>query len=544
MSNQKILTVGMNVSADDIKFAGFDSKISLHDWDIIIFYPDISFYYELTDNTFNGKPALSETFFVSLKEQAEHWRREILNAFNSNKTIIVILNEVQEIYIDTGERKYTGEGTNRKATRLFDIYSNYDTIPLNLKPVNASGKTMRLARSSEIINGYWKEFSYLSEYKVIIEEKLTYPLLFTAEERIVGALAQNKLTNGAIVLLPYVKLNRSISTDQKFLKSIIEIDAALKVSPVVVDKISIPAPSTVEKTPEPSQVTMDESSIPTPSRVDRTSKRSQVTMDESSIPTPSRVDRTSKRSQVTMEKSSMPSSDLLDKSSMPSSDSLENLEWIDDDIYELPLELKFKKELLQVELKFEELMKEEEIIKSKIIQAGFYKRLLYEEGIHLKETISESLKLLGFETNDSEPNSHMVFESPEGKFFMEAEGTDNEAIGFDRLRQLELSILEDYAREDTDKIAKGILFANAYRMQELKNRDEFFSAKCTSAAKRSRIALVRTPDLFWVVKYLSDHTDMKYAKKCREVILKSEGEIAKFPEPPQIFNSLKNLGKE
>ncbi len=279
------------------------------------------------------------------------------------------------------------------------------------------------------------------------------------------------------------------SIEKKFLKSIIEIDKALKVQPIEAEKTLIPPPKTVNKPLE-------------------------------SSPKP------------------------VDKSSIPLTDSLPAPGWVDDNSFELPIELKFKKELLQVDLKFEELLKEKELVKSKIVQAGFYKRLLYEKGKPLEEAISKSLKLLGFENNNAESNGEMVFQSEEGKFFIEVEGTDDEAIGFEKLRQLEVKILEDYSREDNDRLAKGILFANAYRTQDLKSRNDFFSAKCASAAKRNRIALVRTQDLFWVVKYLSDNTDVNYAKKCREVILKSEGEVANFPEPPKIINSVKDFKKE
>jgi len=466
MSAKKIISIGFDIASDDAEYISFDSKISLLDWDIIIFFPDISFYYELTDDTFQGKPALSETFYVTLKQLAEHWRREILTAFNSNKTIIIILNELQEIYIDSGERKYSEADSASKVTRLFDSYSNYDSIPLKLKPVNITGKSMKLAKNSEIISGYWKEFSHLSEYKVIIEGKLTGPLVLTEEEKMVGAYAKNKSTNGAIILLPFLNFNKDISLGQKFLESIVEIDEVSKHSVALIDKISKQPP------------------------------------------------------------------DLL---AIPN--------WVKDSQFELPKEIKYKRQLLKIDSKIKEIQQEKEKIKSEILQAGFYKRLLYEKGKALERAILNSLKLLGFESlthRDSEPAFDMVFQSEQGRFIGQVEGKDNEAIGFEKLKQLAMNILEDYAREEVDNMAKGILFGNAYRLQEINTRSDFFTTKCVIAATRNRIALVRTPDLFGVVKYLSDNNDINYAKKCREAILQSEGEIVTFPEPPKVINSLKD----
>ena len=67
MSGKKILTIGFDVANDDVENTGFDSKVSLLDWDIIIFFPDISSYYELTDDTFKDKPALSKSYYLKFK---------------------------------------------------------------------------------------------------------------------------------------------------------------------------------------------------------------------------------------------------------------------------------------------------------------------------------------------------------------------------------------------------------------------------------------------------------------------------------------------
>ncbi len=114
----------------------------------------------------------------------------------------------------------------------------------------------------------------------------------------------------------------------------------------------------------------------------------------------------------------------------------------------------------------------------------------------------------------------------------EAEGTDNRAINIDKLSQLERNLQEDFAREEITAFAKGVLFGNAYRLIPLDDRKAFFTAKCLSGAKRSKVALIRTPDLFKVAKYMKSNKDAAFAKACRAAIVRAQGEIVIFPQVP------------
>ena len=124
-----------------------------------------------------------------------------------------------------------------------------------------------------------------------------------------------------------------------------------------------------------------------------------------------------------------------------------------------------------------------------------------------------------------------VFESKEGRFLVEAEGKDNDQIKIEKMRQLEINISEDYARDEIDEMAKGVLIGNAYRLMEPSERGEYFSTKCLSTAERNKTALVRTPDLFKIAKYLSEKTDKAFAGKCRKAMLDTVG-VVDFPEIP------------
>lgn len=125
-----------------------------------------------------------------------------------------------------------------------------------------------------------------------------------------------------------------------------------------------------------------------------------------------------------------------------------------------------------------------------------------------------------------------VFSAPEGRFLGEVEGKNDKAVNVDKLDQLERNIREDFMRREDSSYAKGVLFGNAYRLRDSGSRPDFFTAKCRSAAARGRVALVQTPDLFFVTRYLEENNDEAYAAACRRAILEAEGVVVTFPPIP------------
>jgi len=161
--------------------------------------------------------------------------------------------------------------------------------------------------------------------------------------------------------------------------------------------------------------------------------------------------------------------------------------------------------------------------------------LLYETGPALENALLRALSLLGFQAsglkeNDSEFDA--VFVAREGRFLGEAEGKDSKAINIDKITQLERNLQEDFAREEVTQYAKGVLFGNAFRFQAPQERPAFFTEKCQSAATRLKVAMIRTPDLFVVARYLSAHPTPDFAAACRSAILATEGTVVVFPAPP------------
>ena len=95
------------------------------------------------------------------------------------------------------------------------------------------------------------------------------------------------------------------------------------------------------------------------------------------------------------------------------------------------------------------------------------------------------------------------------------------------------SLSADFARDEVQEKAYGILFGNPQRLLEPKSRKLDFTEKCKTGAEREKIALVKTSDLFDIIKYLLENKNEIYKKKCRDAIFKGLGEIVVFPEIPK-----------
>jgi len=203
MTSKKILTVGLELAADQAEHVDFDSKTSLLDWDITLFRPDIE---ELVYSSegYQGKPSLSDSSSFRLKESCEHWRREIKQAVDTGKTVVIFLAPLHEVYVDTGQRSYSGTGRNQRTTRHVTLYSNYESIPASLGQVPAQGSAMKLVnRGAELLAPYWADFGSHSQYEVILTgDKVPACLVTRTGDKPVGALYRSKTSDGTLLLLP------------------------------------------------------------------------------------------------------------------------------------------------------------------------------------------------------------------------------------------------------------------------------------------------------------------------------------------------------
>jgi len=195
--SKTILTVGFELASDATQSSDFSSKLSLLDWDIVLFKPVI-YSVVISREEFNGKPWLTDNSSFALKESCEHWRREIKQAVDHGKTVIVFLPAINEVYIATGEQKYEG----KRLVKNLIPYTNYAALPIELKPVSARGTSIKLASDAGILAPYWSEMGAFSRYEVILGTSTGTSLTTKIGNKAAGAMIRAVKSTGTLVLLP------------------------------------------------------------------------------------------------------------------------------------------------------------------------------------------------------------------------------------------------------------------------------------------------------------------------------------------------------
>ncbi len=206
--------------------------------------------------------------------------------------------------------------------------------------------------------------------------------------------------------------------------------------------------------------------------------------------------------------------------------------WVKGDAFRLNIEAVIEKEILRCGAEIEEIVTRREERRKCLREHGSLRALLYEKGKPLEAAVRDALKLMGFNAGqfkEGDSEFDAVFDCGEGRFLGEVEGKDTKAINVEKYSQLERNINEDLSREEVTEPAMGVLFGNAYRLMPPDQRGEFFTDKVLTAAKRTGCALVRTPDLFTVARYLKETADENFAEECRTAIGRSAGEVVVFP---------------
>ncbi|MDE0644800.1 MAG: hypothetical protein OXH84_00975 [Gammaproteobacteria bacterium] len=225
----------------------------------------------------------------------------------------------------------------------------------------------------------------------------------------------------------------------------------------------------------------------------------------------------------------------LDQQLQRRSDTTPTPSWALEEEYVLEPELKLQTALAKAKEEEEAARSRREDLEEKCREIGAYRALLYEKGRPLEYAIKDALGLMGFHTSSFEESSSqidVIFVSEQGRFIGEVEGKDNKPINIEKFRHLNLNIQEDFERSEVETPAKPVLFGNPYRLKAPENRGEPFTEKCTSATSMNSTALVFTPDLFRVVKFLLHYDDPDYSRECRRIILDTVGRVT-FPNPRQ-----------
>ncbi len=213
-------------------------------------------------------------------------------------------------------------------------------------------------------------------------------------------------------------------------------------------------------------------------------------------------------------------------------------EWTQNIIYSSSIEKDTKDNIEKIENDIQQLEQNKEQFNITLDKEQELKGLLFETGTPLENIVIESLKILGYTAgnfkNANGDEIDVILESPEGFIYCgECEGKENKAIDVNKFRQLldHINVYEEHLNNDTN--VYGILFGNAYRLQDVETRNENFTKACIDRANKKNIILIRTSDLYPIVQYIREYNnDEEFVKQCRKVIHSSLGTIVQFPNIP------------
>lgn len=214
-------------------------------------------------------------------------------------------------------------------------------------------------------------------------------------------------------------------------------------------------------------------------------------------------------------------------------------QWLENNVnYSINISENIKSELENIDKEINKLNENKEELNQNLEKEEQIKDLLFENGKPLENAIIEALRILDYEAENKYIGNNeidILATSPEGDIFCcEAEGKDNNAIDITKFRQLSdnLNIYKDNYPDDT---TYSILFGNPYRLKNIEERiEEPFTKHCLNRAKDNNVILIKTIDLFFVIRGIKNCNDNEkieeYKKKCREAILNSKGKIVVFPK--------------
>ncbi|HCA09375.1 hypothetical protein [Chryseobacterium sp.] len=224
----------------------------------------------------------------------------------------------------------------------------------------------------------------------------------------------------------------------------------------------------------------------------------------------------------------------IDKILKKSTEKTPKPDWLKSDAFNLKNVLETEKLIQKNEVIINKKIQENEKLNLLQEEQESLKDLLFESGKLLENAVIKALTILGYKAenyDDGELELDQIILSPEGERFIgECEGKDTKDIDVTKFRQLLDGLNADYEKENINEKAYGLLFGNAQRLIAPDERTLSFTSKCLTGAKREKIGLIKTQDLFGICKIIQENNDSEYAAQCRKAISEQLGEIIIFPK--------------
>jgi len=482
--SKHVISVGFKIPGEASEFVEFNSDDSLLDADIVVFSPNLESY--SVDETYRGKDCLTKEDSGRVLGDAAHWRRELQIALEAGRNVFVVMLGVNNLYVHTGQTNYSGTGRNARGTAVVDILDPYSSVPVpalaGIAHISTGGR-IKTTKDIGVLAAYWQEFGAANYYQLYLERSIGTPAFVTQTgDKMVGGIVRSKDWKGAVILLPVPDLHYIIEE---------------------------------RKAQHTSRLPKAEGGV----------KEGEE----------NNVDDEAERSVGNQFVNALVE---IDKVLVAKAEKTPPPAWTNTAEYALKEETRYRNQLGELDGRIAELQEQKLQAENSLDAAGNLRGLMFETGKPLESAILEALRVTGFVADgfsDGESEFDAVFTDPlGGRLLGEAEGKNDRAVNIDKLDQLDRNIQEEFGkREDSTDYAKGVLFGNAFHLLPPAERGDYFTPKCLAGAKRLGVALVRTPDLFAVAKFLTESPDSSFAASCRKAILETAGTVVEFPAIPE-----------
>ncbi|HEX8078764.1 MAG TPA: hypothetical protein VF557_00990 [Jatrophihabitans sp.] len=196
-----MLSLDCELGVDEDHFQ-FGSSVSLYDYDVVFWKPSETLrIYSTYSGTFKGKDSLSEHQSARLISDVERRRAEFLEFVEMGRCLVVILPGDTEVYVDTGERTYSGTGRNRTTNQIVKKFDLMSAIPTNIERTYGTGVEMTSANDL-MASLFRKTRAYWAYRCVLKNDKTIRPLLHVkGTKKSVAGLIKTK-SGGLLILLP------------------------------------------------------------------------------------------------------------------------------------------------------------------------------------------------------------------------------------------------------------------------------------------------------------------------------------------------------
>lgn len=441
------------------------------DADIILFVPKIPYYQlsEVNDGRYQGNYCYGPDGSFQLTADMNHWKKEISDSLKAGKTIFLLLSDKEIFYLDTGKRTHSGTGKNTRTTITVEDSHCYTFLPFSIGTIHSAKGNEVLFTGNPSFKNFYNNFKSHMNYEVYIEDiPPTGTPIFTGKDKSKILGAIYKVGAGHLVALPNMSYNRNIFIDTK---------------------------------------------------IDENGEEKKYWTNEALI----------------FGKKLISNLIEIDEALRTTSNKTPPPAWVSDETFSTKKETKLRNDIKNKLETINKIKKDVETIEAELEKEIILKDLLYEQGKPLENAVMKAVQLLGYNAehyDDGTLELDIVMTSSEGvRYIGECEGKDNKDIDINKYRQLVDSINADFHISPREEKAFGILFGNPQRLLEPNKRDLDFTKKCKSGANRDKIALVKTSDLFFIAKYLSENKDMPFQKACRKAIFDGIGKVVEFPKP-------------